>query len=99
MGFPDTHFFHASDTTRRDPGPNSKAQQEGKEQTPAAKKDVKQNSWALSEETAYYDQRGVCATDDAAFARQIWDKGKPSTKTIAILVRKDTNVGHSAPRP
>ena len=35
-----------------------------------------------------YDQNGLCATDSAAFASQLWEKCKLSTKTIAVLAPK-----------
>ena len=45
-----------------------------------------------------YDQSGLCATDSAAFASQLSDKCKLSTKTIAILAPKNLAVGHGEPR-
>ena len=45
-----------------------------------------------------YDQNGLCATDSAAFASQLWEKCKLSTKTIAVLAPKNLAVGHGEPR-
>ena len=45
-----------------------------------------------------YDQSGLCATDSVQLAKQLWEKCKLSTKTIAVLAPKNLAVGHGEPR-
>ena len=56
------------------------------------------NTPILAPSDMRYDQSGLCATDSASFASQLWDKCKLSTKTIAILAPKNLAVGHGEPR-